>query len=146
MTWLVSPALFLLGVYLSMRVLAALYRILDLWYTIGTAYPKVLQGILGWAGAAAAIAVLAATGTGRRSSGDSQPTRPIYFSAYALGYLFLAKRYSRSVGQGGLEPSELTRRSKTVGSGSIWLEQEHFQPIPRGRIPCAPTAPALRPV
>ncbi len=55
---LISSTLFLLGVYLSMRVIAALYRILDLWYTIGTAYPKVVRGILGWVGTAVAIAAL----------------------------------------------------------------------------------------
>jgi hypothetical protein len=39
---------FVLGVYLSIRVIAALYGIIDLWYTIGTAYPRVLGAVLGW--------------------------------------------------------------------------------------------------
>lgn len=41
-----------------MRLIAALYRIIDLWYTIGTAYPKVLRGILGWGGTTVAVAAL----------------------------------------------------------------------------------------
>jgi hypothetical protein len=48
MTLIVKVAVFILGVYLSIRLIAALYGILDLWYTIRTAYPKIIRGILGW--------------------------------------------------------------------------------------------------
>ncbi len=58
MSAFVAVLLFALGVHLAIRTIAALYRILDLWYTIGTAYPQVLRGILGWGGATVAIAVL----------------------------------------------------------------------------------------
>lgn len=58
MSTLVAFALFALGVQLAIRTMAAFYRIVDLWYTIGTAYPRVLLGILGWGGATVAIAVL----------------------------------------------------------------------------------------
>lgn len=58
MTRLVDVALFLLGMYLSMRAIAASYRVLDLWYTIGTEYPTVFRGLLGWGGTTVAIAVL----------------------------------------------------------------------------------------
>ena len=46
MTLLLQAASFTLGMYLSLRMIAALYRIIDLWYTIGTAYPRVIRGIL----------------------------------------------------------------------------------------------------
>lgn len=55
MSALLPFALFALGVHLAIRTVAALYRVIDLWYTIGTAYPAVLRGILGWGGATAAI-------------------------------------------------------------------------------------------
>ncbi len=58
MTRLLDVALFLLGMYLCMRAIAASYRVLDLWYTIGTEYPTVIRGLLGWGGTTVAIAVL----------------------------------------------------------------------------------------
>lgn len=51
-----SVLAFVLGIYFSIRVIAALYGILDLWYTIRTAYPRVLGAILGWGLIAAALA------------------------------------------------------------------------------------------
>lgn len=58
MTLIIKIAVFVLGMYLSLRLVAALYRIIDLWYTIGTAYPKVIRGIVGWVGLSIAIAAL----------------------------------------------------------------------------------------
>ncbi len=58
MTIVIKIVLFLLGMGISVQVIAALYRIIDLWYTIHTAYLKVIQGILGWAGISFLIAVL----------------------------------------------------------------------------------------
>jgi len=58
MTTVIKIAVFMLGMYLSMRLIAAMYRVLDLWYTIRTAYPRVIRGILGWGGITIAIAVL----------------------------------------------------------------------------------------
>lgn len=55
MTTLVPIALFALGVHLALRTVAALYRMIDLWYTMRTAYPRVLRGILGWGGITLAI-------------------------------------------------------------------------------------------
>lgn len=59
MSGLADAALFLGGAYLSMRTIAAAYRVLDLWYTIATAYPRVVRGILGWGGFSAVVAALA---------------------------------------------------------------------------------------
>ena len=58
MTLIINATLFVLGMYLSVRVVAALYRVIDLWYTIGTAYPKVVRGIVVWVGLSIAIAAL----------------------------------------------------------------------------------------
>jgi len=59
---LASVGLFAIGVYLSIRALAALYRIADLWYRIGTDWPRVARGIIGWVGTAIAVALLAKGG------------------------------------------------------------------------------------
>jgi hypothetical protein len=48
---------FSLGVYLAARTIAALYRVIDLWYAIGREWLRVTRGILGWGGATA-LAVL----------------------------------------------------------------------------------------
>lgn len=55
---IIKIALFLLGIYLSGRIIAALYGIIDLWYTIKTAYPKVIRSIVGWSAIAGAVAWL----------------------------------------------------------------------------------------
>jgi hypothetical protein len=52
-----SAALFALGVWLSMRVVASLYRIIDLWYTIGTRWPGVVFRIVMWAAVTVAVAL-----------------------------------------------------------------------------------------
>jgi len=58
MTPLLQIAAFAVGVYLSIHMIAALYAVIDLWYAIGRAYPRVLRGILVWAGAIFASAWL----------------------------------------------------------------------------------------
>jgi hypothetical protein len=57
MTIIVQIALFFAGMYVSMRMIAALFRIVDLWYTINTAYPRMIRGVLGW-GAVMAIMIV----------------------------------------------------------------------------------------
>ena len=70
MTVLGHLAAFVLGVYLSIRMIAALYAILDLWYRIGTDYPRVIRGVVGWAVTIAAVAwLLDATGRVAFASG-----------------------------------------------------------------------------
>lgn len=49
---------FVLGVGLSIRMIAALYAIVDFWYAIGAWYPRVVRGILGWAMTIVAISWL----------------------------------------------------------------------------------------
>jgi hypothetical protein len=48
-TLLLQAAAFALGVWLAIRMIAALYLVLDLWYAIRTEYPRVIRGIAGWA-------------------------------------------------------------------------------------------------
>ena len=58
MTTLTTIALVLLGAHLALRLIAAVYRVIDLWCAIGEHWPTVLRGILGWGGAMVATAVL----------------------------------------------------------------------------------------
>ena len=55
---IIKIALFLLGLCLSVQIIAALYGIIDLKYTAGTAYLKVIRGILTWGVIAIVIAWL----------------------------------------------------------------------------------------
>src|SRR5688500_5498454 len=57
-----STALSVYGIYQSIQLLAALYRIPDLWYRIGTSWPRVAAGIALWGGAM----LLAALAAGHR--------------------------------------------------------------------------------
>lgn len=45
---LIKLALFLLGMLLGAQLIAAFFGIIDLWYTIRTAYPRILRNILIW--------------------------------------------------------------------------------------------------
>ncbi len=47
---IIKILLFLLGMSLMVQVIAAIYGILDLWYTIRTAWTQVLKRIIIWAG------------------------------------------------------------------------------------------------
>ena len=48
MTILVNTLVFLLGMCLCVQLIAALYGILDQWYTITTTYPVVIRRIVIW--------------------------------------------------------------------------------------------------
>jgi hypothetical protein len=89
--WLADAALFACGVYLCLRLIAACYRVIDLWYTIRTAYPQVIRGILGWAGA---VTVLAASLDGRHRGAflfGLLAFLLFYLSLYALRHLVVRK-------------------------------------------------------
>lgn len=51
-TGVVAAVLF--GVYLSIRGLAALYAVLDLWYAVRRTWPRKVRGLVGWGGITAA--------------------------------------------------------------------------------------------
>jgi hypothetical protein len=58
MTIIIQIIVFLLGMGICVQWVAALYGIIDLWYTFGTEYPKVIRRILIWSAVPAAIALL----------------------------------------------------------------------------------------
>lgn len=98
MTVLGHIAAFALGVYLSIRMIAALYAILDLWYRIGAEYPRVIRGVVGWAVTIAAIAwVLDATGRVAFASG-LLAFLFFYLSLYGLRHLLVLALRTRSSG------------------------------------------------
>ena len=58
------------GAYLMIRMLGALYGIVDLWYMIGRAWPRVIRSILCWGAASAVLGWL---------------LEPPYLTAFAYG-------------------------------------------------------------
>lgn len=58
MTMVLAASSFGLGLYLSMRSVAALYRVIDLRYALAREWLRIARGILGWVGATAIGAVL----------------------------------------------------------------------------------------
>jgi hypothetical protein len=88
---LTDVALFACGLYVCLRLIAASYRILDLWYTIRTAYPRVIRGIVGWGGAAAGLP-LALDGPRRAAFLLGMLAFLLfYLSLYALRYLVVRR-------------------------------------------------------
>ena len=58
MTTLLHIAAFVLGGYLSIRMIAALHGPVDVWHMIGKVWPRVVADILVWGAAIAVIAWL----------------------------------------------------------------------------------------
>lgn len=58
MTALLQLAAFALGVYLAIRMIAALYGAVDVWHMIGKAWPRVVADVLVWGVSAGVIAWL----------------------------------------------------------------------------------------
>ena len=61
----IAALAFLIGTLLGVRLLAALYAPLDLWYTIRTAWPTALRRIVAWS-AVTAAALLVPSGVAWR--------------------------------------------------------------------------------
>jgi hypothetical protein len=91
MSALAEAALFLCGAYLGMRTIAAAFRVIDLWYTIRTAYPQVLRGILGWGGASVVLAALAGGQHRNAFLYGMLAFLLFYLSLYLLRHLVLRK-------------------------------------------------------
>ncbi|MEK7667477.1 MAG: hypothetical protein AAB409_02395 [Gemmatimonadota bacterium] len=49
---------FLAGILLGIRLVAALYAPIDLWYTIRTAWPVAVRRVVGWTGATVVVLLL----------------------------------------------------------------------------------------
>lgn len=58
MTIVIKIIVFLFGMSICVQLVAALYGIIDLWYTFRTEYPKVIRRILIWSVLTIAIAWL----------------------------------------------------------------------------------------
>ncbi|MEW5722348.1 MAG: hypothetical protein AB1896_04530 [Thermodesulfobacteriota bacterium] len=58
MTILLNLAVFILALFFSANVIAALFGLLDLSYALGRHWPRVLARIITWGGLAAAVALL----------------------------------------------------------------------------------------
>lgn len=58
MTTVLQIAAFALGSYLAIRMIVALHGIVDLWFMIDQAWPRVLAGVLGWGMAIGVVAWL----------------------------------------------------------------------------------------
>ncbi len=62
MNVLVAAVVFLFGMFLGTRLLGGLYSVIDLWYTIRTAWPAVLRRVLGWTSLTAVVLFLLSGG------------------------------------------------------------------------------------
>jgi hypothetical protein len=62
---LLIALLFLAGMLLGIRLVAALYAPIDLWYTIRTAWPVALRRVAGWSATTAAALLLLPAGAFR---------------------------------------------------------------------------------
>jgi hypothetical protein len=91
MSRLIELALFAGGVYVCLRLIAASYGALDLWYTIRTAYPRVLRGIAIWA-ALAVTPLLLLDGRRRMAFALGLVAFLVfYLSLFALRHLLLRR-------------------------------------------------------
>ena len=86
---------FLLGMGVAVQVLAAFYRILDLWYTIRTEYPRVIWGILFWCGLSACIAFLVGGNLRNAFLGGMLFYIPFYFANLFLIQSIITSRYKK---------------------------------------------------
>ena len=89
MTFLLQLAAFVLGVWMSIRTIAALYLVLDLWYAIGTHWGRVVASIAGWAALVAVSAWLLPPGPRAAFGWGLVAFLGFYLSLFALRYPLL---------------------------------------------------------
>lgn len=91
-------AAFLLGAYLSVRVLAALYAVLDLWYAARRTWPQMVRGLVAWGGITGAAAWVMAPRYRLALAGGLAAYVLLYLMMFALrdaGLRALARRAPR---------------------------------------------------
>lgn len=98
MTTLISAALVLLGAHLALRTIAALYRVIDLWYALGKHWPRIMRGIAGWGGAMAATAVLLPDHFRSALLWGALGFVGLYLGLYLMRYPLLRRRDVRKAG------------------------------------------------
>jgi hypothetical protein len=86
---------FLLGMGVAVQVVAAFYRILDLWYTIRTEYPRVIRGILFWCGISGLIAFLVGDNLRNAFLGGIIFYIPFYVANFFLLQSIIRYRYKK---------------------------------------------------
>lgn len=86
--------LFFLGLVASFYLVTALFGILDLWYAIGRAYPRVIRRILVPGGITAVIAVIAGE-AGRTWFGLGLAVYPLLLISMYIVSIFLTKKPRR---------------------------------------------------
>jgi hypothetical protein len=96
MTTAAVIAVFLLGMHVALRAVAALYRIIDLWYTIGTAYPRVIRGIVGWVATLAVVGLALPDWLRPAFLWGAGSFVPFYLSLYLIRYPLLRPRGPRT--------------------------------------------------
>lgn len=92
MTTLLQLAAFALGIYLSIRMIAALHGIADLWYMIGKVWLRVLAGVLAWGTAIGVIAWLMARPYQAAFAWGLLTYLVAYLSLQPLARLYVARR------------------------------------------------------
>lgn len=75
---------FLLGFYVAIRALAAIYGILDRWYAIGANAPAVLARLVVWCGLAAVAPLVLPAGPSRAFLGGAVASLAAYLANYLL--------------------------------------------------------------
>lgn len=91
---LVVAALFVVGGVVGIRLLAALYGPLDLWYTIRTAWPVVVRRIVLW-GAVAALGLVWLEDTARIAFGLGMAA---YLVAHVASWFLITHSFPRKPG------------------------------------------------
>ena len=87
---------FLLGMGVAVQIVAAFYRILDLWYTIRTEYPRVIRGILFWCGISGLIAFLVGEDLRNAFLGGMIFYVPFYVGNFYLLQSIIRYRYKKT--------------------------------------------------
>lgn len=99
MTWLVGTLVFVAGLVIAIRWLAAVHAIVDLWYTMRTAWRGVSVRVIGWS--AVAVATFLVVGDRNRT--------PL-LAGMAFHGIVVVGTYGFLIVVGGLKP----RRTPTV--------------------------------
>ncbi|MDU9049876.1 MAG: hypothetical protein Q3M30_13590 [Candidatus Electrothrix sp. Rat3] len=87
---------FLLGMGVAVQVVAAFYRIIDLWYTIRTEYPRVIRGIVFWCGISSLIAFLVGDNLRNTFLGGMIFYIPFYLANFFLLQSIIKYRYKKA--------------------------------------------------
>ncbi|NIM52804.1 MAG: hypothetical protein GTO22_26760 [Gemmatimonadales bacterium] len=86
--------LFAAGMLLAIRLLAGLYSVIDLWYTIRTAWPVVLRRIVTWSGVTVVVLMLL-NGGGRWAFVAGMGFHVLLYLAASLSIVWTGARDTR---------------------------------------------------